>query len=56
MVSTDIPVARSIALAAQGQIAAFFLSDGVQVIHPDPERFFEVPIVVPLPEALHYIP
>jgi hypothetical protein len=56
MISTDIPAARSIALAAQEQIARFFVSDGEEVIHPDPERFFEVPIVLPLPEALSYIP
>jgi hypothetical protein len=48
--------ARCIAVAAQGQIATFFVSDGQEVIRPEPARFFEVPIVVPLPEALSYIP
>jgi hypothetical protein len=56
MTSTNILAARSIAVAAQGQIAAFFVSDGGEVIQPEPARFFEVPIVLPLPEALNYIP
>jgi hypothetical protein len=48
--------ARPIAVAAQEQIATFFVSDGQEVIQPEPARFFEVPIVLPLPEALSYIP
>jgi hypothetical protein len=56
MISTDILVARSIAIAAQDQIAVFFTSDGEEVIRPEPARFFEVPIVLPLPEAVSYIP
>lgn len=48
---------REIALGAQEQIAIFFASDGTTVIHPEPSRFFEVPISSPLPEAdLNYIP
>jgi len=38
------------------QIAVFFASDGKEIIHPEPQRFFEVPIVPPLPEDLSYIP
>jgi hypothetical protein len=45
-----------IALGAQEQIGAFFASDGKMIIHPEPARFFEVPIQGPLPEDLNYIP
>src|SRR5262249_44001276 len=51
----DNPGERRIALAYQSQIAAFFASDGQEVIHPEPARFFEVPIEGPLPEGLNYI-
>lgn len=47
---------RRIALAYQGQIAAFFASGGNEVMHPEPARFFEVPILLPLPEGLNFIP
>lgn len=47
---------RQISLGAQAQIASFFASDGTQVIHPEPWRFFEVPISPPLPENLTFIP
>src|SRR5262249_5054217 len=30
--------------------------DGTEAIHPEPARFFEVPINLPLPEDLNYIP
>jgi Bacterial virulence factor lipase N-terminal len=46
---------RSIAQGVQRQIATFFASDGTVVIYPEPARFFEVPVVGPLPEALNYI-
>jgi predicted esterase len=50
-----------IALGAQEQIAVFFDSDGATIIHPDPARFFEVPIQpIPgrplLPDGLNFIP
>jgi hypothetical protein len=45
---------RSIARGMQDQIAAFFASGGTIVIHPEPARFFEVPVLGPLPEDLHY--
>jgi len=48
-------LARLIARGAQEQIATFFASDGQEVIHPEPARFFEVPIVLPLPEGLNFI-
>src|SRR5262249_15772252 len=44
-----------IALGAQQQIATFFASDGTEVIHPKPSRFFETPIAGPLPEHLNFI-
>src|SRR4029450_11927558 len=44
-----------IGLPVQRQIAIFFASDGGIVIHPDPARFFELPITGPLPEALNYV-
>ena len=47
---------QPIALGAQQQIATFFASDGTVVIHPEPAQFFEVPIVLPLPEDLNFIP
>ena len=46
---------RSIAQGVQFQIATFFASDGMVVVHPEPARFFEVPVVGPLPEGLNYI-
>ena len=45
----------AISRGAQEQIATFFASDGTLVIHPEPARFFEVPISSPLPEDLGYI-
>ena len=45
-----------ISRGAQEQIATFFESDGATVIHPEPDRFFEVPVALPLPEDLSFIP
>jgi hypothetical protein len=50
------PFVTAIALGAQAQIATFFVTDGQEVIHPEPSRFFETPIQGPLPEDLNYIP
>ncbi len=55
MVRIEIPAFRAIALGAQEQIAVFFATGGEVIIHPEPARFFEVPIVLPLPEDLGYI-
>jgi len=55
-------IVKKIALKAQSQIATFFASDGTQVIDPDDIAptltvpIFEVPIVLPLPEATNYFP
>jgi hypothetical protein len=47
---------RSVSRGLQTQIAEFFASFGTVVIHPEPARFFEVPMQEPLPDALNYIP
>jgi hypothetical protein len=52
----DDPGFKAIALGAQEQIASFFASDGMDVIQPEPAKYFEVPIQGPLPEELNYIP
>ena len=56
MVRSDILTFRAITLPVQQQIGVLFATDGTEIIHPEPARFFEVPIVLPLPEALSYIP
>jgi hypothetical protein len=51
------PAAAPYAIAAQQQIAEFFASHGTTVIDPDgPGPFFEVPVSLPLPEGLNYLP
>jgi hypothetical protein len=40
----------------QIQAATFLASDGTNIICPDPSRFFEVPINLPLPVELSFIP
>jgi hypothetical protein len=50
------PEFAEIARGAQEQIAVFLSSDGQTIIHPEPVRFFEVPIDGPLPEDLNFIP
>jgi hypothetical protein len=51
------PSVAAVALAAQQQIAWFFASDGGDVIDPDDAgALFEVPIILPLPEELNFIP
>jgi len=46
----------AMARGIQEQIAVFFASDGTLIIHPEPRRFFEVPIAGPLPDDLNFIP
>jgi dienelactone hydrolase len=55
LATLDIPAFRAITRGAQEQIATFFATDGAAVIHPEPARFFETPINLPLPENLNYI-
>jgi hypothetical protein len=56
MTSVGNPAWKDIALGAQEQIATLFASDGKDIIQPEPQRFFEVPVIPPLPEDLSYIP
>lgn len=49
------PLVRAIAAGTQEQIATFFASGGAVVLHPEPARFFETPVALPLPEDLAYI-
>ena len=51
-----VPSVAPLARGIQEQIAVFLASDGTQTIHPEPMRFFEVPIAGPLPEELNFIP
>jgi hypothetical protein len=46
----------AIARGGQEQAAVFLESDGTKIIHPEPARFFEVPVSRPLPSTLGYIP
>ena len=43
-----------VARGAQSQLATFLESKGARIIHPEPARFFEVPIAE-LPERLEFI-
>jgi len=49
-------IAGQIAHRGQIQVAIFLASGGSDIIYPEPMRFFEVPILLPLPEALNFIP
>ena len=53
---SSVPIVLAIAFGAQEQIAVFFASGGVMVIHPEPSRFFEMPMAGVLPENLNFIP
>jgi hypothetical protein len=55
MPATGIAAWREVAIGAQRQIATFFATGG-SVIRPEPHRFFEVPMNLPLTEQLNYIP
>jgi streptogramin lyase len=46
----------AIAIPAQQQIATFFATEGHIIAPPGAERYFEVPVVLPLPEDLAFIP
>jgi hypothetical protein len=55
LIQSAVPLMRQMAFSVQGLIASFLASDGTSVIDPDLARFFEVPIVGPLPEDLAFI-
>ena len=50
------PSVATMARGIQEQIAVFLASDGTRIDHPEPSRFFEVPIAGRLPEDLNFIP
>jgi pimeloyl-ACP methyl ester carboxylesterase len=50
-----VPSVAAMARGIQEQIAVFFATDGKLIIHPEPSRFFEVPIAGSLPEQLNFI-
>jgi len=53
--SITVPSVASIVRGIQEQIGVFFASDGAVTIHPEPNRFFEVPMSEPLPEVFNFI-
>ena len=55
LITDPDPVAAAVAWGAQTQIAVFLASRGRLLIHPEPRRFFEVPIKEALPESLNFI-
>ena len=55
-VTSSNPTYRAISLGAQAQAGQFLFSNGGPVSVPQPIRFFEFPIVLPLPEGLNYTP
>jgi hypothetical protein len=57
LTNISVPAAAGFAVGAQTQIATFFASNGTSVIDPDgASPIFEVPISLPLPEGLNFIP
>jgi hypothetical protein len=55
LITAGDPFVIAILRGAQEQIATFFATDGKVTIHPEPARFFEVPIAGPLPEGLNFV-
>jgi hypothetical protein len=53
--ATDLLGFGEISLGVQDMVGRFFFSEGVLLTVPQPSQFFEVPIVLPLPEGLNYI-
>jgi hypothetical protein len=49
-------ISGQIGRGGQNQAATFLASDGTNIIWPDPSRFFEAPINLPLPVDLSFIP
>ena len=57
LTNIGIAAAAQFAVMAQTQIAIFFATNGATVVDPDGAgRIFEVPIALPLPETLSFIP
>lgn len=55
LIMVNHPTVRPVAIGYQAQIATFFGSDGAVIIHPEPSRFFETPIIGQLPEQPNFI-
>ncbi|HEX2715063.1 MAG TPA: hypothetical protein VHM88_22985, partial [Candidatus Acidoferrales bacterium] len=53
---TMLGLAGEIGRGSIEQTAIFLASGGHNIGHPEPEQFFEVPIMPPLPEDFSYIP
>ena len=49
------PVASTIARAAQDQVVRFLESDGAVIVQPEPVRYWEVAVLMPLPEDFGFI-
>ena len=57
LTNIGLAAAAPFAIAAQTQIAVFFASGGTTVIDPDgAQPIFEMPVVLPLPEGLNFLP
>jgi len=57
LTNIGVPAGAAFAVAAQTQIAVFFATDGAMTIDPDGAGpIFEVPVTLPLPETLSFIP
>ena len=57
LTNIGVPAGAAFAVGAQSQIAVFFATNGATTIDPDGAGlFFEVPVVLPLPETLSFIP
>lgn len=54
-INSQTPLQTAIARGAQEQITRFFASDGEEIIHPEPAHFFEMPIMLPLPEVAGFV-
>jgi hypothetical protein len=57
LTNIGVPAGAAFAVAAQTQIAVFFATNGAMTIDPDGAGpIFEVPVTLPLPETLNFIP
>ena len=53
--AVDIPNYGTITQGVQDMVGEFFESDGSTLTVPEPRKYFEFPIVLPLPESLNYL-
>jgi hypothetical protein len=57
LTNIGLAAAAPYAVAAQSQIAVFFATGGATTIDPDGANpIFEMPVVLPLPETLNFLP